>query len=154
MMSDISTTAPVEPKGIAGWLILPALGTFLSPLAAAYGALEILSGLGNTSISALPPGVVPFVVAEVIFNLGLMAGWIVAIVKMLKHKRSYPRLYVSLLLVTAVGSLGDLAIAAGLLDSQLGPEQVKPLIRTTISLVIWGPYMFKSKRVRNTFVVD
>jgi len=153
-MSEISTTAQVEPKGIAGWLILPALGTFLSPLVAAYGALEIVSDLSNTSISTLPPGIVPFVVAEAIFNLGLMAGGIVAIVRMLKHKRSYPRLYVNLLIVTVVGSLGDLAIAAALLDSQFGPEQVKPLIRAAIALAIWGPYMFKSKRVRNTFVED
>ena len=74
--------------------------------------------------------------------------------RLFQHKRSYPKLYVSLLVITLVGVVIDVAVAAAFFDAPVETDDIRQIARTAIALAIWGPYMFKSKRVKNTFVVD
>jgi hypothetical protein len=66
----------------------------------------------------------------------------------------YPRLFVALLVITLIGTVLDLAVAATAFDIKLDSSDVRSAVRSVIGLAIWGPYMHKSERVQNTFVVD
>ena len=139
-----------EPKGIGGWLILPMLETLLSPLLALRGIVEIVSAFERD----LTPGLKILLIFEIIFNLCLIIGWIVAAVQLFKHKRSFPSLFITMLILSFAGPLVDAFIAVWIFEVQLGPDDYRYLGRGLISLLIWAPYMAKSKRVRNTFIVS
>lgn len=149
-MTNATDTLHTEPKGIGGWLILPTLGTLISPLVALYGVVEIAPAFDRD----LPPGLQIFLISEIIFNLCQMAGWIVAAVWLFKHKRSFPSLFITMLMFSMAGILVDASIAVSIFDARLGPEDYRNLGRGIVSLLIWAPYMVKSKRVRNTFIVS
>ena len=149
-MSVTSETAsPQEPKGIGGWLILPALGTLLSPLFTAWATYQTASVISGQ----LQTGILTFVIIEVLVNVGLTIAWIVAIVGLFQHRRFYPRFYVALCAISLVVVVADISVAAVFFNIPMEPDDAKNIVRPLAALVIWGPYMFKSKRVRNTFVV-
>lgn len=149
-VSDAASAAlPPGPRGIGGWLILPTIGTVLTPLFTAWAAYQTAAVYST----ALAPNLQFFVLAELVFNVGLTIGWIVAIVGLFQHRRFYPRLYVTLCVVSFVGLVADLAVAGMLFGTPMDADDARNLARTIIALVVWGPYMFLSKRVRNTFVV-
>jgi Protein of unknown function (DUF2569)/GYF domain 2 len=138
-----------EPRGIAGWLILPILGTILAPLYAGYNALQIAAALAKASSGS---SLKTFVWLELAFNIGLLVAWVIAITFGFRHKREYPVLFVSLVGITLAGSLVDLYVATQVFNLPFDTEDAKAIMRPLITLLIWGPYMFLSKRVRNTFV--
>jgi Protein of unknown function (DUF2569) len=48
--------------------------------------------------------------------------------------------------------LADAIIGVWAYAVEIGPEDYRDLARNVIALLIWTPYMAKSKRVRNTFI--
>jgi|SRR3954462_15652906 hypothetical protein len=152
-MTEVSqTSAEAEPKGIGGWLILPVIGTLLSPFITGYAASQDAVVLMNNS--ALSAGLAAFIVIELLYNLSLVIAWIFAAVLLFRHKRLYPRLFVALLVITLVGTVLDLVVAATVFDINIDSNDVRSTVRSVVGLAIWGPYMYKSKRVQNTFVED
>jgi hypothetical protein len=143
--------SPIDfTKGIAGWLIFPVLGTILSPFFLAYSLFQI-----GTAIANMPTNVAPslsmFVVVEFAFDLTMLLLWIFAMISAFRHKRWYPKLFVLLTAISLVGVIVD-AYVASIFDIPFEPEDVKNITRPLLTLIVWGPYMFVSKRVRNTFV--
>jgi hypothetical protein len=154
-MTDVSPAAAAAPptdgpKGIGGWLILPTIGTVVSPFAMAFWTYQTATALDRS----LSTGLNAFITLEALFNFALTIAWIVAIVALFKHKRIYPKLFVTILVVTLVGTVLDLIVAASFFNLPVDAGDVRGLARSVIGLAIWGPYMYKSKRVQNTFVVD
>ena len=147
-MTNATEALRSEPKGIGGWLILPTLGTLISPLHVLRGITEIVPAFERD----LPTELQIYLIAEIIFNSCMIIGSIVAAVLLFKHKRSFPSLFITMLIVSFVGSLVDACIAVAIFEAQLGPDDYRHLGRGLIGLLIWAPYMAKSKRVRNTFV--
>jgi hypothetical protein len=143
--------AVAEPAGIAGWLVLPFIFNLLLPLTNAYAAFQDVVVLLNAS---LPTALAVFIVVEFLYNFGLMAAWIFAAVLLFRHKRLYPRLFVALLVITLVGTVLDLAVAATAFDVAIDSSDIRSAGRSAILLAILAPYMHKSVRVKNTFVVD
>jgi uncharacterized protein DUF2569 len=151
-MAEVSQAPAVaEPKGIGGWLILPVIITLLSPFMTAYAAFQDVAVLLNASLST---ALAVFIVVEFLYNFGLMSAWIFAAVLLFRHKRFYPRLFVALLVITLVGTVLDLAVAATAFDVTIDSSDIRSAGRSAILLSIWGPYMHKSVRVKNTFVAD
>ena len=151
-MAEVSQApAMAEPKGIGGWLILPVIGTVLSPLMTGYAAFQDAVVLLNASVST---ALTVFIVIEFLYNFGLVIAWIFAAVLLFRHKRLYPRMFVALLVITLVGTVLDLVVAVAVFDIRLDSSDVRSAVRSVVGLAIWGPYMYKSKRVQNTFVVD
>jgi len=153
-MTDVSTTAASPtategPKGIGGWLVLPVIGTVVSPFLMTFWTWQSVAALS----APIGTSLLVFVAIEALFNLALLIGWIVANVLLFKHKRAYPKFLVALLVVTLLGTVIDIFVGK-LFDLAIEAEDIRGLVRSVIGLAIWGPYMFKSKRVRNTFVVD
>ena len=100
----------------------------------------------------LQTGILTFVIIEVLVNVGLTIAWIVAIVGLFQHRRFYPRFYVALCAISLVVVVADISVAAVFFNIPMEPDDAKNIVRPLAALAIWGPYMFKSKRVRNTFV--
>ena len=151
-MAEVSQAPAVpEPKGIAGWLILPVIITLLSPLMTAYAAFQDAVVLLNAAVST---ALAVFIVVEFLYNFGLVIAWIFAAVLLFRHKRLYPRLFVALLVITLIGTVLDLVVAAMAYDVTIDSNDIRSAGRSAILLAIWGPYMHKSVRVKNTFVAD
>jgi glucose dehydrogenase len=144
--------AVAEPRGIGGWLILPVIGTLVSPLIAAYAAFQDAVVLLNNS--TLSTGLAAFIVVELLYNLALVIAWILAAVLLFSHKRSYPHLFVALLVITLIGTVLDLVVAGTVFDMTIDSNDIRSTVRSVVGLAIWGPYMHKSVRVKNTFVED
>src|ERR1700704_5617988 len=141
-MAEVSQAPAVtEPKGIGGWLILPVIGTLLSPLITAHAAFQDAVVLLNNSVST---ALAAFIVVEFLYNCGLVIAWIFAAVLLFRHKRLYPRLFVALLVITLIGTVLDLVVAAMAYDVTIDSNDIRSAGRSAILLAIWGPYMHKS----------
>lgn len=139
-----------QPKGIGGWLIFPMLGTLFFSLLTVWATFQAASVLSTKLSSSL----FVFVLCEVLINSALGLAWIVATIGLFKHKRFYPSLFVTLCAVGFLFVVGDLIAAGVFFNATPDFEDMKTLMRPLVALVFLGPYMFKSKRVRRTFVVD
>ncbi len=151
------------PRGIGGWLILPAIGLVLLPVRLVKVLLadllpafapETIDALTNPSSPAYHPLYVPMVLFEVVVNCALLVFALFVLVRFFQKKRSVPRLMIVLYTVTLVIPLVDagLVAAAGLPGVDWG-TQVRETGRSLVVVWIWVPYFLTSKRVRNTFVV-
>jgi Protein of unknown function (DUF2569) len=149
-MTDASTTQ-AEPQGIGGWLVLPMLGTIISPLVSAIGLFQNIDAL--VKYRDVQTAVWSYVViGEIVFTLAIIAGWIFAAVMLFKHKRIFPALFVFMLGAVLVLNLADIVAVKAILNQDPDAQSIRDVIRPFVSLVIWGPYMYLSKRVKNTFV--
>ena len=149
-MTDASTTQ-AEPQGIGGWLILPMLGTITSPMFSAVGLLQNIDALvkyRHVQTSAWSH----LVIGEIVFTLAIITGWIFAAVMLFKHKRIFPALFVFMLGAVLVLNLADMVAVKAILNHDPDAQSIRDVIRPFVSLAVWGPYMYLSKRVKNTFV--
>jgi hypothetical protein len=143
--------AVAEPKGIAGWLILPVIFTHLLPLTNAYAAFQDAVVLLSAPLSS---SLAVFIVIEFLYNFGLTTSWIFAAVLLFRHKRLYPRLFVALLVITLIGTVLGLVVAATAFDVAIDSSDIRSAGWYAVQLAILEPYMRKSVRVKNTFVAD
>ena len=109
-MTNACAIAPIEPRGIGGWLILPMLGTILAPIAFMHEFFYHVDVLANNADLSLQWKI--FVRAEIIAAGVMAAGWIFAAFMLFQHKRIYPTLFVGLLVASIVLSLTDILVAA------------------------------------------
>jgi hypothetical protein len=150
MMTDASAARP-EPHGIGGWLILPMLGTFISLTLSAYGvfqSIDVLTRYGHKQSAAWNY----IVIGEAIFSFAMVVGWTVAVITLFQHKRIFPSLFVFLLAATFALSLADVIVVSQVLNQKIDSASIRDVTRPFLSLIIWGPYMYMSRRVKNTFI--
>ncbi|WP_186767124.1 DUF2569 domain-containing protein [Devosia ginsengisoli] len=147
------------PTGLGGWLILPALGLFATPVLAipTFGDLLPLltSGAGLTAAQML---VVWF---ELISNVVLqLLAPAVLLALFFQKKRYFPLLYAGWLAANLLIMLLDLVFVYNAFRSYYDTPGVvfwdqdtaQGIGRAVFGAAIWIPYMFKSVRVKNTFV--
>lgn len=145
---QLNITSNEAPKGIAGWLVIPAIGLILAPIKSI-----VMLIMGIITIQSLTPeliGDVRFWLLCLIEAVMIIAAITVAIF-FFKGLRIAIRAVIILMVASIVAS----AIEAFLNISMFGEadfETVKPIIHTSVYSAVWIPYFLKSKRVRNTFV--
>lgn len=161
-MADVRTYDPPPregPEGIGGWLILPTIGLFLTPL---QGLIQLGQYAGlSENFQFLTGAQKTLVGIEIIGNLAIAVVMPVYLLFLLFNKKAtFPRTYViwavaNLIfiiadLIAAKILFGDVFEAAGmeLMDS----ETTQAILRAIVLVAIWVPYMLNSRRVRNTFV--
>jgi hypothetical protein len=152
-----------EPKGLGGWLVLPAV----MPVAIAIGrssslVFDYLPLLGGGTWEALTtPGSethhhlwTPVLVYEIAGNILLVAFAIALLVLMLTKSHRLPRLMIAFLAGNAVFVVGGFLLANRIpaVAAEEDPESVKALVSAFAAAIIWIPYFLVSKRVRNTFL--
>lgn len=131
--------------GIRGWLILPAIGTALAPIACTMAIIENVEIYEPT----LPDAAKTLIAVDIIILASLTIGWVVAIFALFQHRAFYPRLFIILLIGNIVQLLVAMALIAraGGTLSGMGMD----LLRTVLPAVLWTSYMMLSKRVAATF---
>lgn len=132
------------PKGIGGWLILPALNITIIPIAIAAGlaaGVAQLDGPGDLlDLPALNKSLGIAILLLLFFGIfSAYAFW--------TKKASAPRLFCTFLFIIPMISLAMIFI-----DDDTSGEDVRGLAATLIYAAIWTSYMRRSRRVRNTFV--
>jgi hypothetical protein len=144
----LSGDRPSGPAGIGGWLVLPAIGLILGPIANAVAIIQDVALLGRADVVDRPDWRL-VLVAEIGLNLAFLAFRLYAAVAFFQRKRSTPPLLIGLYLSGVVVMGIDTAMLVSVLD--LRPEfgAVAPPV---IAACIWVPYFLLSRRVKATFI--
>lgn len=146
-------------KGIAGWLLLPALAVIINPirvlttmdeLAYIYSEIqwEILgNGMNGTALQYLVAG-------EILLNIVFFVVSIFIAVMFFQKRHTFPRVYIAFLVFTFVAITADTVASYYLLPKELFEEigGFKEVLKQGIATFIWGLYFLESRRVKATFV--
>ena len=170
MVSDLSReearvgASPSGPRGIGGWLILPLLGLVWAAATQVFG----LNYLGDTTLLAAhldgPQGAA--VAFKLVGNLVLqLAAPVVLCALAVGRKRKFPVAYIVFTIVDAAFVVTDFVVIRSTFPQAPGPEKagvhtgpimtpemIGTFLGPILGLFIWSPYMYFSKRVKNTFV--
>jgi len=122
--------------GIDGWLILIVIGL-------------IIGSFSNTII-----GVQSVLLRFDFFSsleIAMGAFCVVCLVFMFIKSRLFPKLYIALLCINLLVALFAL-IVISVMHENGKTEYVVRLLVTAASSIIWGTYILRSKRVKNTFI--
>jgi hypothetical protein len=134
---------------IAGWLILPAIGTHLAPFYAIYSAIQDIQGIAQLPESASPQ-ITAFVILDAVCTALLTVGWCIAIVLFHKRNRRFPDLFMWLTIATFALTGLEVGIFYRA-TQQWDQELITAFMRAMIAMLIWAPYMVLSNRVNYTF---
>jgi len=161
----VTATTQSRPLPFGGWLIWPMLGLTITPVLVLitffYDSiffdhqnwLQIL-GIGSYPIM---PTYGAWVIFEFLGNIALLTCSLLVLVQFYKKRSSLPRIFVYVQVGSFIFVALDLVVALLYSGPEAPTENVgvlaKELFRNLISIVIWGSYFLKSKRVKQTFIV-
>ena len=147
-----------EPIGLGGWLLLPLIGLFLTPIGGFFIVVEAVPYAKE--MEGLTPTQSFFVVA----GLGITILFVVVaplhlLVLMLRRHRTFPRWWVAVTWATVVFAALKVLVGYFVFSSLLLSNDVPVIFRTSpglfaaslVGAFAWTAYMLDSVRVRNTF---
>lgn len=143
-MVTVSEAENQGPTGIGGWLVFPVIVSIIAPIFQAYAGIndfvaapQVMSRVRST------------VYLDGMLSFLLAAGWAYCCYLLFQRSRKFPMLFIGLL----AGGVAKIVLSAFLLASQganiapMGSDFMKALV----PLVLWAPYVARSKRVARTF---
>ncbi|MBM3621629.1 MAG: DUF2569 domain-containing protein [Alphaproteobacteria bacterium] len=148
------------PRGLGGWLILPAIGLVLSPLRMGFQFFtdlwpvfdsEIWRQLNDASRPGHRPMLPTLIMGETVANVVMFAFTLVLIWFFFRKSRYAPRLFIVWLALLLVVQVVDTALISSL-GIRVDGESMRDVVRSLVAAAIWIPYFLVSKRVKNTFV--
>lgn len=134
-------------KGLEGWLTLVILGTFITLGYSGYNFINTLLASDEYGDSTLLFAY-DFLSSGIIISLSAYVIYL-----FFKKKKTFPKYYISLLIVLMVINITTFIIVASY--SSVGEdfqEYANNAGRSVLGAIIWGLYATKSKRVAATFV--
>jgi transglutaminase-like putative cysteine protease len=150
-----------EPRGIAGWLVVPAIGLILSPVRILVelgdsisvfntGRWDALTTAGQSGYHPAWGAVLAFLLA---LNIVYVMFYITAAISFFRKLRKTRVLMVSLYIFGVVVAIAD-AVITDFMSSEitLTEDTSTDIARVVIGTAIWIPYFLRSRRVKNTFV--
>ena len=156
--------ADLEPAGIGGWLILPALGLAISPIWQGIGIVRdilpatnpgVLRTLSDPTSDHYSPLWVPTMAFEAVTSvlIFIFTLWLAYLFFIRKSPR-VPRLFIVWLASQVIIRIIDQLLVNSL---PLAAEQsrsgvMSDLGRSITNAAIWIPYFIWSIRVKNTFI--
>jgi len=157
-----------EPVGIGGWMILPLIGLFLTPLFSARALLVDIAPMFDSEVwraltvpggAGYHPAWAPIGYVSFGANVLLVAGSITLIYFMFRKLAIFPKGMVVFYLFIFTVSVAEFLVMQlvmadafpGMMD-ELQSELTRGLARAFVGIVIWVPYFMTSQRVKNTFV--
>jgi hypothetical protein len=156
-------TTSAEPKGLKGWLILPAIGLIIAPLRLGLNLLKdfwpiFRDGywpvLTTPGTEAYHPLWKPLLTFEIVGNsLFILANLALLFFFFTRHWR-FPTLYITMLALNVVFVVSDFFMGNAIpaVAASKDTQALKEMARTIIAAAIWTPYFLRSRRVKNTFV--
>jgi len=150
-------------KGLGGWLILVGVGLAATIILQGYAIFEITKLYSNGSISLLVtyiPGFGSVILFEFLANIGILIFTAYTLFLFFKESRLFPKYFLQYLLGILIYTLADYVWSSFLTFptefqaelNQMVSQHEAALVRTVISVLIWGLYIKKSVRVKTTFV--
>jgi hypothetical protein len=133
---------------VGGWLVLPAIATYLAPFFMAYASFDNFRYFSSS---------LPATAQQIIVGLGLAFAalaicWFYACVLLSRLDPYFPNTFVCLSLVLIAVNFAGLSILAAYTGNTPTVDDNRDLIRSVVQSVIWVPYMLVSKRVKATFL--
>ena len=166
--SSATETAPAVlpssgPAGLSGWLVLVGFGLCITPIRLAIFLLQTFPPIfrDGTWGTLTTPGSAPYhplwaplLLAEMVINFIFIAMSIYLLFLFFRKSARFPNLYIMFLLSNLAFLLADAFAVTIVLPSQpfMDPNTAREFGRSVVSACIWVPYLFLSKRVKNTFV--
>jgi hypothetical protein len=147
-----------ELKGIGGWLGLLAFGQVT-------GILRLLVSLGQYYSTLDPQVMAKFPTAiwgEAAMNALVIWLCVYTVVLFFRHSRKFPRFFIWQIIVVICMPIADLlwvafmiSLASGrpFTELKLEANEAGQIATGLIGAAIWIPYILRSRRVRNTFIV-
>ena len=96
----------------------------------------------------------PFLLMELTYNLFILVGSILLMLLFFSKRRSFPKLYITFLIITVIVGFSDHYLSTHFLDVEVEPGEEIALFVSTFITMIWVSYFIVSKRVKATFVMD
>jgi len=158
---SLYTGTAMSLQPIGGWLILIAIGLIVTPPRVLY--FMISNNLFDQTVwnALMDPGSGMYhslwptaIIYELLSNL-FMCGMAVFCLVLLYNKRDiFPRVMIVYLASNVLLQLGDYLVTSGIpaVDHN-DNESAMEFFRSVIASAIWIPYMLKSTRVKETFVI-
>lgn len=150
----------ISYEGFGGWLVLPVIGIFITPLLAFiefwknneffnYLQWEILT---NPAHSAYNPKLGILVLIEYVYQIALLAYSIFVVILMVKRRTSFP-IFATIMYGANVVFifLDSIWLNALGMPTVFDGESANVAIRTILVASIWIPYIIFSERVKGTF---
>jgi hypothetical protein len=130
-----------EFVGIRGWLLVVAIGVCITPFILAW---QIWQTLISNDWSGMPPVQIGIGGAIVGLIGGALVGWgVYNAVLFFRRRRIFPWAWTGLngvlVLVAVIGAISD-------------PKEAAGLSSIVFWTVVWGVYLFRSRRAKATFV--
>jgi len=154
-----------ELKGLGGWLILVGIGVLVAPFKTgavlintflpifSHGMWAILT---DPTSNAYHPLWGPYILSEVITNIGLLAASSYMILLFFKKSKSFPKWFMTIsvlsLLIIIVDTFAVKLILPG--KPVVNLAFIENTTTAFVTCLIWVPYMLVSKRVKSTFVQE
>lgn len=134
-----------EPKGIAGWLIIPAIGLVLAPIKSAA-----MLFMGLSMIQSFAPELTgdPRLWLSGAIDIAMIVATIIVAVLFFKKKSIAVRAIISLMAASILGNIVQAFLNVAMFEEV---DTIKPVIHACVFGAIWIPYFLKSRRVKNTF---
>ena len=149
----------ISYEGFGGWLVLPVIGIFLTPVWSLinisrneffnYLHWEILT---NPSHSAYNPKLGTLVLIEYVYELAFLAYSLFVAVLMVRRRTSFP-LFASILYGVSVAFIcfDSICLHSLGMATTFDTDSGSAAVRSIIAAVIWIPYINFSERVKGTF---
>jgi hypothetical protein len=140
--------AEQELKGIAGWLIIPAIGLVLSPIVSVAMNVMGLKMIQVSDPDLLRDSRLWFIILIYVVTTVMT---IVVAVLFFKKRRIAVHACIGLLAVLVLAGLVQTLLSVAIYK-KIDADTIEPVIRSCVCAAFWIPYFLKSKRVKNTFI--
>jgi hypothetical protein len=158
---SLYTGTAMSPQPIGGWLILIAIGLMITPPRALYFMISnnlfdqsvwnALMDPSNEMYHTLWPAAIIY---ELLSNLFISGMAVFCLVLLFTKRDIFPRVMIVYLASNVLLLLGDYLVTSGIpAVDQNDNESAREFFRSVVASAIWIPYMLKSARVKETFVV-
>lgn len=150
-----------EPKGLGGWLVLVGIGVSITPLFIVLSLVRTGPTYAvSTWVRLTTPGGgaynafwAPTLLFELVGNVTLLVFGCLQLWTFFRRKRLFPALFVIFVCARVVVSLVDTLLAQMIPAVDDRAElNWETNLRALLYGVLWTAYMFRSRRVKNTFV--
>ncbi|MEI8633246.1 DUF2569 domain-containing protein [Vibrio sp. PP-XX7] len=150
---------PQTRQGISGWLILVAIAVTLAPVRLSVDLFSLYSKFfssGYWSLLSHPTselyakGFTLWFLLLVALDLLRLAGFIYLIFVFYSKKVTFPKLYILLLIANVVLTWLEMRFIS---HFSMMEAKYEIMVSTLLAAFVWIPYMLRSQRVKNTFVI-
>ncbi|QCI67152.1 DUF2569 family protein [Phreatobacter stygius] len=159
MMSDVQQLpSPGDPagekplEGIAGWLIIVAIGQIAGPIAFILGTRSLFASLPEGTARDMPVAFLGAVLLELTV-LGLL---VFTAFLFFNKKSAFPKLFIATCILNLLEPLALAlwlkAVVGGNVLAYVDTATVGQYVLSCVVAAIWISYVVNSVRVRNTFV--